>query len=64
MQTRCRETTFAFSGDKDKSSARTDFSSSSPVTSSGISGRVFDEVRLPGLMNHHVPEDLHGDVVN
>jgi hypothetical protein len=26
--------------------------------------RGFDEVRLHGLMNHHVPEDLHGDVVS
>jgi hypothetical protein len=29
-----------------------------------LSRRVFDVVRLRGLMNHHVPEDLHGDVVS
>jgi hypothetical protein len=25
---------------------------------------VFDEVHLRGLMSHHVPEDLHDDVVS
>jgi hypothetical protein len=29
-----------------------------------LSHHVFDEVRLHGLMNHHVPEDLRGDVVS
>jgi hypothetical protein len=29
-----------------------------------LSHHVFDVVHLHGLMNHHVPEDLHGDVVS
>jgi hypothetical protein len=29
-----------------------------------LSHHVFDEVRLHGLMNHHVPEDLRDDVVS
>jgi hypothetical protein len=29
-----------------------------------LNRRVFDVVRLRDLLNHHVPEDLHGDDVN
>jgi hypothetical protein len=29
-----------------------------------LSHLVFDVVHLHGLMNHHVPEDPHGDVVS
>jgi hypothetical protein len=29
-----------------------------------LSHHVFDVVRLHGLMNHHVPEDLRDDVVS
>jgi hypothetical protein len=29
-----------------------------------LSHRVFDVAHLRGLLNHHEPEDLHGDVVN
>jgi hypothetical protein len=29
-----------------------------------LSHHGFDEVHLHGLMNHHVPEDLHDDVVS
>jgi hypothetical protein len=29
-----------------------------------LSHHVFDVVHLRELMNHHVPADLHGDVVS
>jgi hypothetical protein len=29
-----------------------------------LSHRVFDVVHLRGLLNHHEPEDLRGDVVS
>jgi hypothetical protein len=29
-----------------------------------LSHHVFDVVHLRELMNHHVPEDLHGDAVS
>jgi hypothetical protein len=29
-----------------------------------LSHRVFGVVHLRGLLNHHVPEDLRGDVVS
>jgi hypothetical protein len=29
-----------------------------------LSHHVFDVELLRDLLNHHVPEDLHGDVVN